>query len=160
MEKKTLRFNYLTLKKDELIIDDGDFSNSLFFLKEGKLAIRCEANEVSVNSEEMFFLPQNMRCEIKALEKSQILVYNNLDLSEIYSLFSDDELKNINDGGASIINSLKMVGSIVRFVNLMILYIEDDLLNEYILTIKQREVLILIQQLYTKEQLSSLFNIK
>lgn len=151
MKENTLSFSRIISYEEEIIFDFDKAYNYLFFLRKGKIRVEFNQQQSVFDSGEMFFILGRFGSTITLLESLEVIVYaskNQFNLSP----FTDEDLKEIQRKGIVTFSGLKMTKPILCYLDLIIFYIEGNLLCEYILEIKEQELFMLFEEFYTKQQ--------
>lgn len=155
MKKNNLSFEHVISLKEETIFDFNGLYNNLFFIKKGKAELTYNSYRQIVNFGEMFFVPKKTPATVTLSEDADVVVYSFPELSKFQLLFTAEELNQYK--ATSAFTSLKMIRSIRSYLDLVILYLEADLLCEDLLALKETELFLIIQEFYTVPQQIAFF---
>lgn len=129
----------------------------MFFVRRGEIEVLCNEHLKVFKAGELFLVPKSSECAGRILADSNLVVHifdNLLNLCERFALEDLEPFANKITYGFC---SLDICRPISDYLDLLVFYLEQGLLCEHILAIKQTELFMLFRAFYKKEECASLF---
>jgi hypothetical protein len=146
---QSTRFRYYTLDKDRLFkVDNKEFVH-FFFLLEGEIRISgIKSTKSVIASKEFFFIPNN-RFICRSMKESKFILFS---INRFHYQANKEMYRDI----LPVITALKEQYSpftvpplLFMFIDILAGYLTGGLDDEYLQTLKQKELFIILQALYT-----------
>jgi AraC-type DNA-binding domain-containing proteins len=154
---RSLGFKFMEIKKGESLSFLPTQYYYLFFILKGELSVLSDNNELNVCTESLFLVPFDSRLELMAVEDVTLVVhtFGNVDLLceqfELSTLNLTPERMNFK------VRALPIASPIQSFLMLLESYMKNKVLGGYLLSLKHKELIILLKTFYTKEECIDLF---
>ncbi|MDR1200361.1 MAG: hypothetical protein LBL58_01860 [Tannerellaceae bacterium] len=143
-------FRYYTLEENQLFkVDNKEFVH-FFFLSEGEIRISgVKSTKSVITSKEFFFIPNN-RFICRSIKESKFILFS---INRFHYQVNNDLYADI----IPVITALRERHSpqttpplLSLFVEILTGYLKDGFDNEHLQTLKQKELFIILQALYTE----------
>lgn len=157
MEKGHIGFEHLILEKNKDISDINNQYNCLLYIATGEVKIQSDNYLKIIEAGEMFFVPKGLDVSISVIKKTDIIIHVLEYLSELDNSLANYETKAISSAGRLMLESIKMPEPIIHLITLLSMYIDEKILTEELIIIKQEELSILFRTLFSKQELLLFF---
>lgn len=153
------RFSHLILHNDEFFErkNSEDSHYVLFFLCGEVEVIYSGSRPQKITAGNMIFISRMTDCVVKALNGVEMIVLAFDDLTNACDKFTFQNLVPISSLLKYEFEKLDIRYPLDLFLNLMRIYIKDELPGEYLWAEKQKELFILLRTYYSSEELAMFF---
>jgi hypothetical protein len=150
--RQSAKFRYYTLKENRLFKADNKEFVHFFFLLEGEIRVSgIKSVKYIIAPNEFFFIPNN-RFMCRSIKESKFILFS-------INRFHYQANKDMYTGILPVITALRERQAplpapplLLMFVKILAGYLEDGFDNEYLQTLKQQELFIILQALYYSER--------
>ena len=152
-------FKYCVFKEGDVFKEKVTSYNHLFFLVKGEMVIDCnQFLKKTISSNECFLLPKASQVIWNVTQPSEVLIMTFEVFPNVYDKQALKSLQGLKEKHPYSFSKLLTCPLLNAFIDLMVTYLQKGLRNSDLFQIKEKELFIIFNGNYTKDEIVSFFH--